>query len=150
MHQPGKQLFAWIDNSAAQSLQYTEEIIYVSAPHELKPATLDQQASPKVHPPLAPGGGKGGSIFLGVAGRPTRATETSLLFSNLTGWCTKCFQANMLLANKLASISINHFHALQNLLFNSPIDLTHPLQAVKKQWNTTFKPGQCLLEVLER
>ena len=65
MHQPGKQLFAWIDNSAAQSLQYTEEIIYVSAPHELKPATLDQQASPKVHPPLAPGGGKGGSIFVG-------------------------------------------------------------------------------------
>ena len=32
--------------------------------------------------------------------------------SCLTGWCTKCFQANVLLANKLASISINHFHAL--------------------------------------
>ena len=41
----------------------------MSAPHELKPATLDQQASPKVHRPLAPGGGKGGSIFVvGVSG----------------------------------------------------------------------------------
>ena len=84
VHQPGKQLFAWIDKSAVQSLQCTEEIIYVSSPHDLKPATLDQQASPKVHRPVDPGGGKGGSIFVGVAGRPTRATETSLLFSHLT------------------------------------------------------------------